>query len=79
MSKRKIRARDIVADIQAGMDDTSLMEKYVLTSNMLEKILRQLVEADLITHFQLYERTRLSDSQVTRAFLESGSGTDKAD
>ena len=79
MSKRKIRARDIVADIQAGMDDTSLMEKYVLTSNMLEKILRQLVEADLITHFQLYERTQLSDTQVTRAFLDSGRGTDRGD
>ena len=79
MAKKKIRARDIVVDIQAGMDDTSLMAKYELNPTMLEKILRQLLEADLITHYQLYERLELSESQVTRAFIESGGIGDKRD
>lgn len=79
MAKKKIRARDIVEDIQAGMDDTSLMAKYELNPTMLEKILRQLLEADLITHYQLYERLELSESQVTRAFIQSSGIGDKRD
>ena len=54
------------------MGDTLLMEKYHLSSKQLEGVLRKWVDADLITHMQLYERTSLSDSQITRAFVESG-------
>jgi hypothetical protein len=45
------------------------MEKYDLSAKHLEMVLRKLVEADLITHMQLYERTTLSDAQVTKAFV----------
>jgi hypothetical protein len=67
---RKIRAREIVADIHAGMGDSGLMEKYDLTAKRLEGVLRKLLDADLITHMQLYERTSLSDTQITKAFVE---------
>ena len=48
-----------------------LMEKYNLSRKQLEMVLRKLLDADLITHMQLYERTSLSDTQVTRAFVEA--------
>ena len=47
------------------------MEKYHLNPKQLESVLRKLVDADVITHMQLYERTSLSDSQITRAFVEA--------
>ena len=68
---RKVKAKDVARDVQGGMGDTLLMEKYRLNSKQLEGVLRKLVDADLITHMQLYERTSLSDSQITRAFVES--------
>jgi len=70
MEKRKIRAKEVVGDVQAGMGDTLLMEKYGLTAKQLEGVLRKLVDLDLITHMQLYERTTLSDTQITKAFVE---------
>jgi hypothetical protein len=30
-----------------------------------------MVDADLISHIQLYERTSLSDTQITKAFVEA--------
>ena len=69
---RKVNAKNVVRDVHGGMGDTVLMEKYRLNPKQLESVLRQLVEADLITHMQLYERTSISDSQITRAFVESG-------
>jgi hypothetical protein len=68
---RKIKAKAIAADVHAGMGDSVLMEKYDLPSKQLEGVLRKLVAADLITHMQLYERTSLSDSQITKAFVDS--------
>ncbi len=68
---RKINAKDLARDVQGGMGDTLLMEKYHLNAKQLESVLRKLVDADLITHMQLYERTSLSDSLITRAFIEA--------
>ncbi len=71
MEKRTIKAKAIVRDVQAGMGDSLLMKKYQLSAKQLENVLRRLLEADLISHFRLYERTTLSDTQVTRAFVEA--------
>ena len=46
------------------------MERYGLTPNQLEQILRKLFDANLITDLQLYERTTLADSIITKAFVE---------
>ena len=67
---RKITAKGIAADVHAGMGDSVLMEKYNLTAKELETVLGKLVEIDLITYMQLYERTSLFDSQITKAFVE---------
>jgi len=71
MEKRKIKAKEVAQDIHAGMGDTPLMEKYDLSAKQLEMVLRRLVEADLIDHMQLYERTTLSDTQITKAFVDT--------
>ena len=71
MQMRQVKAMDVARDVQGGMGDTLLMEKYYLNAKQLESVRRKLVDADLITHMQLYERTSLSDSQVTRAFVDS--------
>ncbi len=38
----KIRAKEMVADIQAGMGDAVLMQKYNLDAKQLEGLLRKL-------------------------------------
>jgi hypothetical protein len=70
MAKRTIKGKSIAADVVEGMGDTLLMERYNLTPNQLEAILRKLLDANLITEMQLYERTSLSDSIITKAFVE---------
>jgi hypothetical protein len=68
MEKRKIKAEDVAADVQAGLGDGFLIEKYGLTPRQLEKVLKRLLAADFINHLQFYERTTLSDSIITKAF-----------
>jgi Mor family transcriptional regulator len=76
---RKLKAKDVAKDVYSGMGDTLLMKKYRLNPEQLESVLRKLLEADLITHMQLYERTSISDSQITRAFVESGKAIGELD
>jgi hypothetical protein len=71
LKKRTINAKMVARDVQAGMGDTLLMKKYQLSAKQLESVLRKLVDADLISHLQLYERTSLSDTQITKAFVEA--------
>jgi hypothetical protein len=61
----------VAKDVHAGIGDTLLMKKYQLSAKQLESVLRKLVDADLISHLQLYERTSLSDTQITKAFVET--------
>ena len=77
MSKRKIQGKDVARDIHEGMGDSALMYKYDLSRKHLETILRKLLAADLISHMQLYERTTLSDSQITKAFVEAEKRTNQ--
>lgn len=70
MESRRISGRQLVKDVRAGMGDRTLMLKYHLTAKQLEAVLRGLLQADRITPMQLYERTSLSDSQITRAFVD---------
>jgi len=70
MAKRTINGKPIASDVVEGMGDALLMERYNLTSNQLVLVLRKLLDANLITDMQLYERTTLSDSIITKAFVE---------
>jgi len=42
MPERKVKAREVVADIRSGMDDSALMEKYKLTPRGLQNLFDEL-------------------------------------
>lgn len=67
---RKIRASDLVKDITCGMSDPALLAKYRLQPNQLEFMLRQLVEAGRVTETQLVERTKITSTSITKAFVD---------
>ena len=45
MAKITVSAKEILADIKAGMDDTTLMQKYGLSDKGLQSIFKKLVDA----------------------------------
>lgn len=67
---RKIRASDLVKDITCGMSDPALLAKYRLQPNQLEFMLRKLAEAGRVTETQLVERTRITSTSITKAFVD---------
>ena len=67
-SKRKIKAEPFVMDLRNGLDDRELMEKYTLSQSQLHKLLHKLIDAGAIDEMELFMRTYLSDSFMTRAF-----------
>jgi uncharacterized protein (DUF433 family) len=68
--KRKIKARDFVADLRSGLDDEALTAKYSLTRDQFHKLLRAAVDSGLLTTEELYSRISHSKTAVTRAFVE---------
>ena len=65
-----INAEAVARHVHADIGDTLLMKKYQLSAKQLESVMRRLVEADRISGFKRHERTSLSDSWITRAFVE---------
>jgi hypothetical protein len=63
MPKQKISAKELLADIRAGMDDPALMKKYGLSAEGLQSALKKLIEAKVITQVEL-------DNRVPLAFLK---------
>ena len=45
---RKIKAKEIAADIRARLSDFEIMSRYGLSLEQVEKVLEQLVEAGTI-------------------------------
>lgn len=56
MAKTKIEARQALEDIRAGMDDSSMMDKYRLSAKGLQSLFRKLVKAELISRDELSGR-----------------------
>lgn len=77
LPSRKIKAKEFVADMRAQMDDRALMRKYGLSEKELETVFQKLIEADFITKFELWERAKLSDTQITKAYVEAQSAIDE--
>ena len=67
-SKRKIKAEPFVTDLRSGLDDGELMEKYSLSESQLHKLMRKLIDAGALDEMELFMRTYLSDSFMTKAF-----------
>lgn len=69
--KRKIKAKALVSDLRSNMTDDELMAEYGVTETQLRKLLGKLVDLGLMGEMELYERSALSDTMVTRAFVET--------
>ena len=69
--KRKIKAKPFVYDLRTGMGDEDLMEKYALSPLQLRKVLGKLVNAGAVDEMEVFMRSSLSDSTVSRAFVET--------
>ncbi len=68
---KRISAKTLVGNIRAGLDDSALMERHRLTHESLQYVLTKLVQEGLVSSMELYERTTLSDSSITRSFKET--------
>jgi hypothetical protein len=69
--KRKIKAKPFVSDLRNGLGDRELMGKYNLSESQLHKVFQKLVDAGAIDEMELFMRTSLSDSTITKAFVET--------
>ncbi|HTY26142.1 MAG TPA: hypothetical protein VMC85_23630 [Desulfomonilaceae bacterium] len=72
-TKRKIKAKLFVSDVRNGIGDRELMERHTLSESQLHKVFRKLVDAGAIDEMELFMRTSLSDSTVSKAFVETQS------
>jgi len=77
--KRSINAKEFVGDVRSGVDDAGLLQKYGLTELQLQQVFDKLIQADFITVLELHERAKVSDTQITRAFLEAQKAIDELD
>lgn len=68
---RSIKAKDLVADIVAGIADTQLMKRYEISTSQLEALLQRLVDKGLVTQQQIDARVNLADTAITKAFVET--------
>jgi hypothetical protein len=59
MERRKVSAREAVADIRSGMSDAALREKYDLTPEGLGSLFDKLVGAGYLDVAELWARKRL--------------------
>ncbi len=64
MEKRKITAREVLKDVQAGMNDTALMKKYMLSAQGLQSVFNKMIEARIITEEEVDARVPLSERTV---------------
>jgi hypothetical protein len=64
MEKRKITAREVLKDVQAGMNDTALMKKYMLSAQGLQSVFNKMIEARMIAGEELDARVPLSERTV---------------
>lgn len=69
MAKRKITARDLLADLHAQMTDFELMGKYKLSAQGLQSVFNKLVKAGLITQAELDSRASVTDKTVDLGFV----------
>ena len=77
MTTVRIDASEFVRDIQSSMDDCCLMAKHFLTPRQLQQLFRQLMDMGLISECDLALRSDVSESQITRAFVESQKEVDR--
>lgn len=70
MAKQKIKldVNEFLEDIQLGMDDENLIEKYNLSQGLLIKAFDKLVAMGYVTDEELYNRAPMSAIVATIEF-----------
>jgi hypothetical protein len=68
--KRRIKAKPFLRDLRNGMGDRELMGKYTLSESQLHKVFQKLADAGAIDEMELFMRSSLSDTTVTKAFMD---------
>jgi len=71
MDKKTINAKEILADIKAGMNDAALMEKYGLSEKGLQSLYKKLTDAGLLKHRELEHRTSEPEKAVEKFLLRT--------
>jgi ribosomal protein L37E len=64
VSKRKITAKEIMADLRSGLDDPALMKKYNLSSEGLQSLFKKMLKAGVISRNELDSRTPMLEKTV---------------
>lgn len=64
MEKRRITAREILADVKTGVGDPVLMEKYKLSAQGLQSVFNKLLKAGVLTRQELDDRVPMSQRTV---------------
>jgi diguanylate cyclase (GGDEF)-like protein/PAS domain S-box-containing protein len=68
--KRRIDAREALADIRCGMTDRALMKKYAISAAGLQSLFDKLLEAGFIGQLEIDERVSLSEKTVEIAISD---------
>lgn len=70
VEKKKVSAKEAVADIRSGMSDAAIMSKYLLSNAGLQSLFDKLVTAGYIDLSELLERTAafLGTVDITESF-----------
>jgi hypothetical protein len=74
--KKKLSAREVLADIRAGLDAEALMTKYGLSPNALKKILDELEKAGVASRFTTHH-VRSSLTTILTEAAEKPTGTSR--
>ena len=77
--QRRVKVAEFLEDMRSGLDDPALVRKYHLSEIGLTQVFGELVRRGLISASQLVERSRITDSQITRAFEEDQEGLETFD
>ncbi len=68
MAKITVSAKEILADIKAGMNNTALMQKYGLSDKGLQSIFKKLVDAGMLEREESEKRASASEKSIDWAW-----------
>ncbi|MGO9567219.1 MAG: hypothetical protein ACLP5H_06750 [Desulfomonilaceae bacterium] len=68
MAKKTIKAKELLADIRAGLDDAGLMKKYGFSARGILKALNRLIWEGLMSPSELADRRSLAKTLYMPVF-----------
>ncbi len=77
--KVKIKVGNFVADVRNGVDDTTLIQKYSLTQEMLPKVFEQLIAGGHLSEGELASRNAFESTQQVADLFSFSFGAEEND